>query len=149
MHKPAKKILLAVRPTDLTAVATVLGNEFDVVLVHRFDEAIAALNAEIGLIACGVHFDEGMMFELLNAARSNPATRSTPFYVLFRPEPGYSQSIIDGMRRASKLLGASDFIDLLQMMRDLGETGAQEAIRQGLRDILGPAPRRPVDQPER
>lgn len=139
MNKPAKKILLAVRPGDLTAVATLLGHEFDVVLTYRFEEAKASLTSEVGLIACGVHFDGGMLFELLNAARSTPATQSTPFYVLFKPEPGYSQPIIAGVRSASRVLGATDFIDLLQMAQELGEEGAQEALRQGIREILGPA----------
>jgi len=136
MNKPAKKILLAIRSADLPAVAAVLGDGFDVVVSHRLEEAKTVLTAEIGLIACGVHFDGGMLFELLNAARSNPATRDTPFFVLLKEKKGYSQPIIDGIRSASKLLGATDFIDLLEMARELGEEGAKEVLRTGIREIL-------------
>ncbi|MDQ9169163.1 hypothetical protein Q8A64_01935 [Oxalobacteraceae bacterium R-40] len=136
MNKPAKKLLLAVRPIDLPVVSAVLGDGFDVTIAHRLDDAKARLNAEIGLIACGVHFDEGMMFELLNAARSNPLTKSTPFYVLFKEEQGYSRPIIDGIRSASKLLGATDFIDLLKMAQELGEDNAKEVIRKSISEVL-------------
>lgn len=140
MNQPVKKLLLAVRPMDLPAVSAALGKEFDVLITHRLEDAQAKLSAEVGLIACGVHFDGGMLFELLNAVRANPATQATPFYVLFKAEQGYSQPIIDGVRSAAKLLGATDFIDLLNMARELGEQGAYEAIRQGIREILGSRP---------
>jgi hypothetical protein len=52
----------------LTAVATVLGDEFDAMISDRLEEAFAMLDSEIGLIACGIHFDGGMLFELLDAA---------------------------------------------------------------------------------
>ncbi|MGV3740787.1 MAG: hypothetical protein ACO1NO_00575 [Burkholderiaceae bacterium] len=136
MNKPAKKILLAIRPSDLPAVAALLGDGFDVIVSHRLEQATAALSAEIGLIACGVHFDGGMLFELLNATRSNPATRDTPFFVLLKEKKGYSQPIIDGIRSASKLLGATDFIDLLSLTQELGEEGAKQALRKGVREIL-------------
>lgn len=136
MNMPAKKLLLAVRPIDLPAVSTALGDGFNVVITHHLEEAKAELGADIGLIACGVHFDDGMLFELLDAARSTPATESTPFYVLFKAEQGYSKPIIDGIRRASKLLGATDFIDLLELVQTLGEDAAKEFIRKNIREIL-------------
>jgi hypothetical protein len=136
MNKPAKKLLLAVRPIDLPTVSVALGDEFDIVIMHRLEEAKARLKDDIGLIACGVHFDDGMLFELLSAARSHPITHSTPFYVLFKEERDYSGPMIDGMRSASKLLGATDFIDLLKMEQELGAAGAREAIRMGMREIL-------------
>jgi hypothetical protein len=136
MNKPAKKLLVAVRPIDLPAVSAALGDGFDVTITHRLDDAKARLNEEVGLIACGVHFDDGMLFELLNAARSNPVTQSTPFYVLLKEEQGYSRPIIDGIRSASKLLGATGFIDLLKMAQELGEDGAKEVIRKSIREVL-------------
>lgn len=141
MNKPAKKLLLAIRPVDLPAVSAMLGDGFDLLLVHRLDQAKAKLDADIGLIACGVHFDDGMLFELLNAARSCPATRSTPFYVLFKPDQGYSRPIIDGMRSASKLLGATDFIDLRKIVQELGEDGAKAMFRKTISEVLNaPSP---------
>lgn len=136
MNKPAKKLLLAVRPIDLPAVSLALGNGFDIVITHRLEEARARLKDDIGLIACGAHFDDGMLFELLNAARSHPVTRSTPFYVLFKEERDYSRPMIDGIRSASKVLGATNFIDLLKMEQELGAEGARKAIRMGIRAIL-------------
>jgi hypothetical protein len=136
MNKPAKKILLAVRPSDLPTVSLALGEGFDIVLTHRLEEAKARLKGDIGLIACGVHFDGGMLFELLNATRSHPITQSTPFYVLFKEEKDYSRPMVDGIRSASKLLGATDFIDLLKMEQELGAEGARQALRIGIRGIL-------------
>jgi hypothetical protein len=136
MNKPAKKLLLAVRPNDLPMVSLALGDEFDIVITHRFEEAKARLKDDIGLIACGVHFDSGMLFELLNAARSHPVAQSIPFYVLFKEEQDYSRAMIDGIRSAAKVLGASDFIDLVKMELELGAECAREAIRMGIREIL-------------
>lgn len=113
-----------------------LGDEFHVAVTHSLEDATSRLSEEFGLIACGVHFDGGMLFELLNAARSNPATHATPFFVLLKEKEGYSQSIIDGIRSASRLLGATDFIDLPKMVQELGEDGAKQTIRQGICEIL-------------
>lgn len=136
MHKPMKKFLLAIRPGDLPSVATMLGEGFDVAVTHSLEDAKSKLSDAFGLIACGVHFDGGMLFELLSAVRSNPATHATPFFVLLKEKEGYSQPIIDGIRSASKLLGATDFIDLPKMVQELGEDGAKQAIRQGICEIL-------------
>jgi hypothetical protein len=136
MNKPAKKLLLAIRPSDLPMASLALGDEFDIVITHRLEEAKARLQEDIGLIACGVHFDGGMLFELLNAARSHPVAQSIPFYVLFKEERDYSRAMIDGIRSAAKVLGASDFIDLLKMEQELGAEGAKEVVRMGIREIF-------------
>lgn len=131
-----KKVLVAVRPQDLQLVASALGTEFDTLICHTLKEAEAALGPEIGTIACGVHFDSGAMFDLLRAAKANPATQQVPFYLLLGEGSGHSEAMLQGIRSAAKVLGAAGFTDLSQLRGELGEQGTYERLRQGVREAL-------------
>lgn len=131
-----KKILVAIRPQDLQLVTAALGSEFEVVLCHTLKEAEAALGRDIGMIACGVHFDNGAMFDLLRAAKARPDTFNVPFYLLLGEGSGHSDAMLRGIRTAAKLLGANGFTDLSRLRSDVGEQEAYNRLRDGVRNAL-------------
>lgn len=107
-----KRILAAVRERDADLVSAVLGGYFDFTLTHTLRAAEAAIDEQIGLIVCGVHFDQGSMFELLRIAKAHPVGRGIPFFLVLREETSHPQSVIKGIKGAATLLGADAFIDL-------------------------------------
>lgn len=133
-----KKILVAVRPQDLQLVAGALGSGFDIIICHTLKEAVAALDAGVGLIACGVHFDRGAMFDLLRAAKDRPETAGLPFYLLLGEGSGHSEAVLQGIRSAARLLGATGFTDLSRLRQDLGEQAAYERLRAAVREAVAP-----------
>ncbi len=135
-EKPEKKILVAVRAADLPIVRDALGIEFNVVVCHTLDDAIDQLTEQVGLIACGVHFDDGAMFDFLRCAKANPETRAIPFFLLIDEGAAYSNAIIEGIRLAAKLLGAAALTDLSRLKTEVGEQQAYERLRQTVRDAL-------------
>lgn len=134
--KSSKRVLVAVRPKDTLIVSEALGSEFDVTICHSLEEATSQLDENTGVIACGVHFDSGRMFDLLRFAKANPKTQSIPFFILLGDEKGYSQSILDGIRSAAKLLGATEFTNLPMFKAQLGEQQAFERLRQVIRQWI-------------
>lgn len=135
--KPSsKKVLVAIRPEDLSVVSAALGSEFDVVVAHSLEDAKAQLGKQVGLIACGVHFDNGTMFDLLHAAKADPKTRAIPFFLLTGEAASFSKPIMTGIRTAAKLLGAAGFTDLAKLKADVGEQQAYERLRQVVREAL-------------
>lgn len=131
-----KSILVAVAPDDSPVVSAIVGTEFNVVMCHTLRDAEASLKSNIGLIACGVHFDHGNMFELLRAAKFNPTTRSVPFFLVLKENTSHSPAVIDGIRSAGELLGVDVFIDLSALGPDLDIQIRYERVRKMAREAL-------------
>lgn len=131
-----KKILLAVRPADVASISNFLTSEFKLVVCTTMEDAVENLTEEIGLIVCGVRFDSGKMFELLEAVRANPLTSMLPYYLIVAADAKYSYAILEGIRRAAKVKGISGFINLSRLVCDLGREDAYDWVRQGIRDML-------------
>lgn len=132
----SKKVLVAIRPHDLHLVAAALGSEFDTIICHTLKEAEAALGPAVGVIACGVHFDRGAMFDLLRMAKANVHTSNVPFYLLLGEGSGHSEAVLQGIRSAAKLLGARGFTDLRRLRSELGDEQAYDRLRAGVREAL-------------
>jgi hypothetical protein len=131
-----KSILIAVAPDDSPVVSAIVGTEFNVVMCHTLRDAEANLKDNIGLIACGVHFDHGNMFELLRAAKANQATRSVPFFLVLKENTTHSPAVIHGIRSAGELLGVDLFIDLSALDPDADIQVRYEKVRQIAREAL-------------
>jgi hypothetical protein len=136
----SRKMLLAVRPVDLQAISDVLGSEFDLIICYTLEQAIEHINDDIALIVCGVRFDQGSMFDLLNAVRANPHTNSTPYYLIVGEDTKYSASILEGIRKAAIIKGVDGFIELAKLTLDMGREQAYGRIREKLRALLRPSP---------
>lgn len=131
-----KHILVAIHPRDLHIVETALGTEFPVIVCHTLKEAEARLGPEIRLVACGVHFDEGAMFELLEAVKANAQMRTAPFYLLVGDQSHLTDSMLSGIRAAAKLRGAAGVIELARLTEQFGEQEAYQFLRAVVRKAL-------------
>lgn len=112
------RIVVAIRPEDVTLMREVLGDEFDLTVCSSLPEAQSALTPEVDLIACGVHFDDGRMFDLLKYAKADQALRTIPFWGVLRDEGLLSIAITRGIRTAMKTLGANGLFNLSKMRTD-------------------------------
>ena len=107
-----------------------LGENINVVVRHTCEDAKAALDDNIGLIVCGVHFDSGQMFEFLRFAKQHPKGKSVPFVVVLGETGRYSPAIIQGIERAVKVRGADVFFDIAKKIQDSGKEEAFKQIQQ-------------------
>ena len=130
------KLLIAVRPEDRDLVMAIVGNEFNIALCHTFTAAQAHMDETVKLVVCGVHFDNGKVFDFLRYVRESPSTENVPFFILLGAGSRYSPAIIDGIRAAAKLLRVTGFTDLTRFADKVGKEAAYEALRQGIRDTL-------------
>jgi hypothetical protein len=72
-------LLIAVSRQNTPLVHNVLGDEFNLLVCHSFHTAETLLEKDINLVTCGVHFDQGRMFDLLQSVRMNPKLHEVPF----------------------------------------------------------------------
>jgi hypothetical protein len=109
------RIVVAIRPEDAALMREVMGDEFDLIVCTSLPEAQSALAQEVHMIACGVHFDDGRMFDLLKYVKDDEALRAIPFWGVLRDEGMLSSAITRGIRTAMKTLGANGLFNLSQM----------------------------------
>lgn len=114
----------------------ILGDEWPVDACHTLRDATSRLSPDTGIIVCGVHFDQGAMFDLLRVVKADPATSSIPFLLIVRRNTSHSEAMIDGIRSAAKILGVSAFIDLSTYRTDLDDAGRAAALRDLARQAL-------------
>ncbi len=131
-----KKLLIAIRPEDVVLTKAILGDEFEILMCHTFSDACANLDETVGLVACGVHFDSGKVFDFLRHVRDNPNTGQLPFFILLGAGSRYSPAIVSGIKAAARLLAVSGFTDLTRFADKIGKEAAFEALRKGIRDAL-------------
>jgi hypothetical protein len=112
------RIVVAIRPEDAGLMREVMGDEFDLVMCTSLQEAQAALAPDVDMIACGVHFDDGRMFDLLKYVKADEALCAIPFWGVLRDEGMLSSAITRGIRTAMKTLGANGLFNLSQMRTD-------------------------------
>jgi hypothetical protein len=130
------RLLLAVRPQDRSVAMAALGDEFDVVIAYTFAEAEAALRKGVAMVVCGVHFDDGRVFDLLRLAKSDPALAHIPFIPVLGALPANSCAMADSIRSATAMLGADGFIDLSRMSAKMGQQEMAEKLRLMARQAL-------------
>lgn len=130
------KVLVAIRPDDAEVVRHVLGNEFDVIACVSLAQAQAAVTPDMDMIACGVHFDDGRMFDLLTFVKSDPALSGIPFWGVLRDEGMLSTAITRGIRTAMKTLGAKGLFNLSQIEPGCTEDAVLRNLRVALQDSL-------------
>ena len=130
------KVLVAIRPEDMDVMRRVLGDEFQVINCITLGEARAALTADLALIACGVHFDEGRMFDLLKMVKEDPQLCAIPFWGILRDVGLLSSAITRGIRTAMKSMGASGLFNLSQLDAGSGEDAAFHNLRSAIRQSL-------------
>ena len=131
------KVLVAIRPEDRSVMDRVFGDEFEVIHCVTLAEAKAALTTDLSLIACGVHFDDGRMFDLLKLVKSDPVFKNIGFWGILRDEGLLSSAITRGIRTAMKSMGASGLFNLSQLGPGNDEETAFRDLRAAIRKSLG------------
>lgn len=130
------KVLVAIRPQDADLMHRVFGDEIDVISCMTLAEAQAALDTQPAMIACGVHFDDGRMFDLLKLVKAHPQFSDIPFWGVLRDDGLLSSAITRGIRTAMKSMGANGLVKLPQPQpADDGDAGYRQlrtAIQQSL-----------------
>jgi hypothetical protein len=129
-------LLIAVSPQDIQLVHDVLGEEFNLLVCHSFQDAETLLAKDISLVTCGVHFDQGRMFDLLRLVRSRPHLHDVPFLLALGREVRYSPAILQGIETAAESLGATAFINMLELVSSMGKEEAYEDMRRTVRRLL-------------
>lgn len=139
MHRQEemRNVLMAIRQEDVPLAKNIIGNTVRAVFCHSLEQAQASLDHTIDSVVCGVHFDNGKVFDYLRHVRSRADTRHLSVFILLGAGSRYSPSIIHGMRRAAEVLGATAFTDLTHLTHKFGREQAFEILRQGLRDAQG------------
>ena len=130
------KVLVAIRPEDADLMRRVFGEEFEVISCITLAEAQAALSTDLAMIACGVHFDDGRMFDLLKQVKADPQLAAIPFWGILRDEGLLSRAITRGIRTAMKSMGANGLFNLSQVDTGSDEEAAYRELRGALRKSL-------------
>jgi len=130
------KVLVAIRPEDADLMRRVFGEEFEVISCITLAEAQAALSTDLAMIACGVHFDDGRMFDLLKQVKADPQLAAIPFWGILRDEGLLSSAITRGIRTAMKSMGANGLFNLSQVDTGNDEEAAYRELRGALRKSL-------------
>jgi len=128
MNKP--RVLIAGTHPAVETVQHLLGAEVDYVTANSLAEALRRLDAHPDLILCNVRFDESRMLELLQAVKSEPATRETPF-ICFRLAP-LTTALRKSIEVAVLALGALAFVDLSSLEHDADRDTAEAALREAI-----------------
>ena len=112
MPMPLARILTAVAPDTVERVRRILAGH-ELLIVHNIEAAKAILgNEDVGLIFIGARFDESRMFELLEFIRRDVEHRKIPIVAGIIVPTKMSDETIKGLGHASKVYGASVFVNL-------------------------------------
>jgi hypothetical protein len=130
------KVLVAIRSEDADVMRRVFGDEFEVIGCMTLAEAQSALSSDLAMIACGVHFDDGRMFDLLKLVKADPQLCGIPFWGILRDEGLLSSAITRGIRTAMKSMGANGLFNLSQLDPGCDEDAAYQDLRSAIQRSL-------------
>jgi DNA-binding NarL/FixJ family response regulator len=128
--KSTKRVLVAASPESAERVRDALQEHFTLSVTSSLAEAQSLLAEDIAIVLCGLHFDEGKMFDLLRYAKADPMTREIPFLCVKSTEGVLSSVIFQGIEIASRALGADGFVELVEWKMAVGDEAAYEQLRQ-------------------
>jgi CheY-like chemotaxis protein len=130
-------VLVATRPELLPVAHQIyLQPEFKLLFCTTLPEAVYALEQQIDLIACGVHFGDGEVYDFLRLAKAHPNTKNIPFLVIDSGTAELYSYVQQSVEIASRALGAAAVIPITKWRRELGDQGAFETYRQAIRKVL-------------
>jgi hypothetical protein len=129
-HGRAQKVLAAFPPLAIPHLERVLGGSVGFLPVHSLSQAKALLQSnadDISLVACGVHFDESRMFDLLRYVRESfPRIPVVCCRVL---EMASARISIQPIALSAASLGAVTFFDLPGRAKEVGRETAEQEFR--------------------
>jgi CheY-like chemotaxis protein len=123
------KLLLAISTPSLPGLLSGILGQHILLFAENLEKAQALLEArqDFDLILCGLHFDNGKMYELLEAAKSSNATAHIPFICVQLIGSILPHGAFKSMRTAFDILGGDLFIQVAKWRIDHGD---EEAFRK-------------------
>ncbi|HJV50084.1 MAG TPA: hypothetical protein VJ652_01400 [Noviherbaspirillum sp.] len=134
MLQEKRRLLVAIRHEDVPLCNAIIDNAYHALFCHTYEQAVYCLDGSIYAVVCGVHFDNGKVFDFLRHVRTHPVAHDTPVFILLGNSSRYSPAIVHGMRRAAEVLGVTAFTDLIHLTDKVGREQAIEVLRDGLRN---------------
>jgi CheY-like chemotaxis protein len=123
------KLLVAVSTPSLQGLLPDILGRHTLVFAANLEKALALLEArqDFDLILCGLHFDSGKMYELLEAAKSSKTTAHIPFLCVQLIGSILPYGAFKSMRAAFDILGGDLFIQVAKWRIEYGD---EEAFRK-------------------
>lgn len=122
-YKTNLKILVAIRPEHRELILSMLKNS-NLIFVSSIDEAYATLSPEFDLIICGLHFENGRMYDFLKFSKSYQPTKDIPFLCIQLTGGILPYGAFKSMVTAFDVLGGDLFVQLAKWRIELGDEEA-------------------------
>jgi CheY-like chemotaxis protein len=132
-----KTLLVATRPEARDSIFKNLDGHYRILFYSTMSETMSAMNQhQIDLIACGIHFGEGELYDLLRYAKALPRTKSIPFIAVYGSGTELSPAMRQSVEIATRALGADAFVELAQWKAELGDEKAHKKLREVLDKLV-------------
>lgn len=118
------RILLAVSTPELHGMMMQILNKHRLCIVTTVDQAVDAFHPDLDLILCGLHFDMGRMYELLQFAKYSPKVKNIPFVTVQLTGGILPYGVFKSMECAFQLLGGDLLLQVDKWRIELGDEAA-------------------------
>ncbi|MGV3740702.1 MAG: hypothetical protein ACO1NO_00140 [Burkholderiaceae bacterium] len=129
------KILLAVSTPELHGLMMEILHEHRLCIVTTVDQAIEAFHPELDLIICGLHFDMGRMYELLQYAKYSPKVKNIPVLTVQLTGGILPYGVFKSMECAFQLLGGDLLVQVDKWRIEMGDEPAFARLREVVETI--------------
>jgi hypothetical protein len=130
------KILVAIRPDHQALMSTILKNN-DLSFVQDIEEAYAALSPRFDLIVCGLHFENGRMYDFLKFSKAYQQTKDIPFLCVQLTGGILPYGAFKSMVTAFDVLGGDLFVQLAKWRIELGDEQAFAKLADVIKVLAG------------
>ena len=130
------KILIAIRPEHQEIFSTIL-KKSDLTFVHSIDEAYATVRPEFDLILCGLHFENGRMYDFLKFSKAYQRTKNIPFLCVQLTGGILPYGAFKSMVTAFDVLGGDMFVQLAKWRIELGDEQAFTKLLDVIKVLAG------------
>ena len=138
MHTlPIKTVLFAVAPASSVMLRTAIPDNFQCHWCTSLSEMQQTMPKRFGLIVCCTLFDSSQMFDLLRYCKASPTLRDTPILCVRAIRGIFDDTAFERIAMACKACGASDFLDLDQLIAEFGSEYALKATSNILVNLSG------------
>ncbi len=130
------KILIAVRPEHQEIFSTILKKN-DLTFVHAIDQAYSTVSPEFDLILCGLHFENGRMYDFLKFSKAYQRTKNIPFLCVQLTGGILPYGAFKSMVTAFDVLGGDMFVQLAKWRIELGDEQAFTKLLDVIKVLAG------------
>ncbi len=123
------KILLAISTPELHGLMIEILKEHQLCIVTTVDQAVDAFHPDLDLIICGLHFDLGRMYELLQYAKYSPKVKKVPFLTVQLTGGILPYGVFKSMECAFQLLGGDLLLQVDKWRIEMGDEAAFAKLR--------------------